>query len=122
MAHNLDEKQIAVIARIIHAANREYCLTHGDHSLSDWGATSEEVKASVMDGVIKRLESPAMTPAESHENWMKFKEEKGWKYGEKKDENLKTHPAMIPYDQLPEHQKRKDHLFNAIIDAFTTPE
>lgn len=119
MSVNIDEKQIAIIARVIHAANREFCATHGDFSLSDWAATSDEIKHSVIDGVVNRLKNPATTPEQSHENWMKFKEGQGWKYGPEKNEELKTHPAMLPYEQLPAHQKQKDHIFNAIVDALT---
>ena len=42
---------------------------------------------------------------------------RSWSYGEVKDAEAKTHPCLIPYDQLPEFQKAKDKLFVAIVDA-----
>jgi hypothetical protein len=45
---------------------------------------------------------------ESHINWMKFKQENGWKYGPVKSFEKKEHPDMVPYDQLLEVEKRKD--------------
>lgn len=28
----------------------------------------------------------------------------GWKYGEAKDPEAKTHPCLVPFDKLPEFQ------------------
>jgi hypothetical protein len=36
-------------------------------------------------------------------------------YGEVKDAVAKTHPCMVPYDDLPEFQRKKDALFLAIV-------
>lgn len=48
---------------------------------------------------------------------MKEKIGAGWGYGEVKDANAKTHPCIVPFDQLPEFQRKKDALFCAIVDA-----
>jgi len=32
-------------------------------------------------------------------------------------ETAKTHPDLVPFDQLPEHEKQKDRLFLAIVRA-----
>ncbi|GBR72772.1 hypothetical protein NO1_0254 [Candidatus Termititenax aidoneus] len=37
--------------------------------------------------------------------------------GEVKDENLKTHPCFVVYDQLPTKQRAKDQLFTTVVDA-----
>lgn len=29
----------------------------------------------------------------------------------------RTHPCMVPYDQLPQEQRVKDHLFGAAVRA-----
>ena len=54
---------------------------------------------------LKKLDS---TPEENHENWMHCKIEQGWKYGEIKDFEKKTHPDLVPFDQLPKIEKDKD--------------
>ena len=46
----------------------------------------------------------------SHQNWMRFKEADGWVYGPKKDAELKVHPCMVPFSDLPEDQKAKDEV------------
>ena len=63
------------------------------------------------------MKYPDATPADSHANWMAEKIADGWTYGEVKDADAKTHPCMVPYDQLPEFEKKKDALFLAIVGA-----
>jgi len=55
------------------------------------------------------------TPEEAHVNWMKRYLLMGWKYGEKRDQGLKTHPDLVPYDELPKDEKDKDAIFLALI-------
>ncbi len=57
------------------------------------------------------------TAQEQHEAWLIEKDRTGWKYGAVKDPVLKTHPCMVPYDELPEAQRKKDHLNLATIRA-----
>jgi hypothetical protein len=65
---------------------------------------------SLMDGVKFALENPNMKPEENHDNWMKMKLSQGWKYGDIKDLKKKTHPDLVPYEDLPEIEKRKDSM------------
>jgi hypothetical protein len=48
---------------------------------------------------------------------MEDKFKNGWKLGPVKDADKKEHPCLIPFDQLPEFQKKKDALFCAIVDS-----
>ena len=34
--------------------------------------------------------------------------EQGWTYGEKRDDVLKQHPCLVPYEELPEEEKVYD--------------
>ena len=43
-------------------------------------------------------------------------------HGPVKDEAAKTHPDLVPFDQLPEHEKQKDRLFMAIVRALAPEE
>lgn len=52
-----------------------------------------------------------------HDNWLKEKQADGWVYGEEKNLLIKTHPCILPYNELPEFQQKKDLLFSAIVDA-----
>lgn len=43
-----------------------------------------------------------------HEVWAKNRITQGWTYGEKRNDDLKTHPCLVPYEDLPEVEKDYD--------------
>ena len=43
-----------------------------------------------------------------HEVWAESRIEQGWSYGEERNDALKTHPCLIPYEELPEVEKAYD--------------
>ena len=43
-----------------------------------------------------------------HEVWAQTRISQGWTYGEQRDDELKTHPCLIPYEELPELEKEYD--------------
>ena len=62
----------------------------------------------LLDAINFMLEHPNITPEESHNNWMRMKTEQGWIYGEVKDFEKKTHPDLIPFNELPIIEQKKD--------------
>jgi hypothetical protein len=111
--------EIKRIARMCHAANRNWCREHGDFSQPRWHEAPEWQQRSVIDGVKFHLTNPDANDSASHDNWMAEKLREGWTYGEVKDLDAKTHPCMVPFDQLPREQQIKDRLFRAIVHAIT---
>jgi len=63
---------------------------------------------SYVDGINFALENPDITPEENHNNWMEMKIKQGWIYGNVKDFDKKTHPDLVPFNELPDIEKRKD--------------
>jgi hypothetical protein len=43
-----------------------------------------------------------------HENWALERMKEGWAYGPKRDGELKSHPSMVPYEDLEEAEKDYD--------------
>ena len=43
-----------------------------------------------------------------HEVWAKNRIEQGWSYGVERNDELKQHPCLIPYEELPEIEKAYD--------------
>lgn len=104
------------IANVCHQVNKAFCLGIGDNSQPEWELAPDWQRNSAINGVKAHIESGlTMLPQDSHESWMKQKESEGWVYGETKDVARKTHPCMIPYDQLPNEQKIKDLLFREVV-------
>ena len=40
-----------------------------------------------------------------HEVWAVTRIKQGWTYGEQRNDELKTHPCLVPYEDLPEEEK-----------------
>lgn len=43
-----------------------------------------------------------------HEVWAQSRIEQGWSYGKERNDTLKQHPCLIPYEELPEMEKAYD--------------
>ncbi len=43
-----------------------------------------------------------------HEVWASTRIQQGWRYGKRRDDELKTHPSLIPYEELSEEEKVYD--------------
>ena len=43
-----------------------------------------------------------------HEVWAESRMKLGWKYGRQRNDELKTHPCLVPYEELPEEEKEYD--------------
>lgn len=113
----MDIKKIRQIAAVCHEANRAYCASLGDQSQQSWEYAPEWQKDSAVSGVIHAVMNPDAGPEASHKSWCDQKLREGWKVGPVKDPELKEHPCLVDYDQLPVEQRAKDRLFIAIVKA-----
>ena len=43
-----------------------------------------------------------------HDVWSETRISQGWTYGPQRDDTLKTHPCLIPYEELPDSEKEYD--------------
>lgn len=43
-----------------------------------------------------------------HEVWAETRISQGWRYGKQRNDELKTHPCLVPYEELPEEEKKYD--------------
>lgn len=105
------------IAPICHAANKAWCEANGDWTQNDWREAEQWQRESAVKGVQFKIDNPNAGEDAQHNAWMADKVNDGWAYGSKKDAEAKTHPCIVPFDQLPEFQQKKDKLFCAIVDA-----
>jgi adenylate cyclase len=54
----------------------------------------------------------------NHEVWARGRLREGWTWGPRRDDRRKTHPQLVPYDELPESEKQYDR--NAAIESLKT--
>ena len=43
-----------------------------------------------------------------HDVWSETRIQQGWKYGPERNDELKTHPCLVPYEDLPDEEKEYD--------------
>lgn len=43
-----------------------------------------------------------------HNEWMAGRIEAGWQYGAKRDDDLKQHPCILPYEELSQEEREYD--------------
>lgn len=110
--------KIEDIAKICHEANRVFCESIGDMTQPFWQHAPDWQKSSAMNGVEFVLENLDANWDATHNNWMKEKIDNGWVYGEEKNTDKKTHPCLVPFDELPKEQQLKDVLFKNIVMSF----
>lgn len=106
------------VARVCHEANRALQYIHGDLAPSQpWDCEPADIRESSIAGV--RNVRDGSVPRDLHDCWVEGKKYQGWVYGPVKDGEKKTHPCMVPYYDLPQHQRDKDQLFFMIVTALT---
>jgi hypothetical protein len=117
---NLEDEMVTQIATVCHEANRAYCQTIGDFSQKPWDDAPDWQQASARMGVRFHRDNPNAGDSASHDSWMAQKVNDGWVCGPVKDEAKKEHPCMVPFEELPLNQQKKDALFRAIVHALLT--
>ena len=105
------------IARVCHQLNKAYCESIGDSSQLDWELSPEWQKESALLGVTFHINNSDAGDSASHDSWMKQKVDDGWVYGDIKNPDAKTHPCIVPFDDLPMEQQIKDKLFRQTVHA-----
>lgn len=114
-----DEDSIARIAEVVHEAVRAWQRANGQNPAPSWGRAPQWMRRDTSNAVVARLANPAATASAQHEHWLELKREAGWRHGKTKSGVKKTHPLIVPFNDLPEVEKRKDALVAAVIDALT---
>lgn len=111
------KSKIRIIAMACHEANRVWCQGEGDLSQKPWTEAEQWQRDSAIKGVEFRLANPEAKHDAQHNAWMADKVNDGWVYGPVKDSVAKTHHCIVPFEELPVFQQKKDALFCAIVDA-----
>lgn len=56
------------------------------------------------------------SPEELHDDWVRAYEAMGWAYGPERNIEAKTHPDMVPFDELEQREQDKDAVFVALCE------
>jgi hypothetical protein len=113
----MNEVNVMQIAVVCHQANKAWCEANEDYSQKDWEQAEDWQRDSAIKGVEFAIANPDAGDSAQHNAWSADKVAGGWVYGEVKDPVKKTHPSLVPFEQLPEFQQKKDRLFRAIVNS-----
>lgn len=111
--------QIEEIAIVCHQANKAWCEQNGDFTQENWNSAQDWQKESAIKGVQFAVENPDAPASAQHDAWSADKVSDGWVYGPVKDAGERQHPCLVPFEELPEFQQKKDKLFKAIVQALS---
>lgn len=82
-----------------------------------WSERDEAFRAQFLDVIAmmcSRLRKSS--PEELHDDWVGAYEAMGWEYGPERDPEAKTHPDMVPFDDLEPREQAKDAVFVALCE------
>jgi folate-binding Fe-S cluster repair protein YgfZ len=113
----MTELDVIAIAKVCHEANKAWCEVNGDETQKSWYAAEQWQRDSAIRGVEFKIANPDAPDSAQHDAWSKDKLDNGWQYGNEKDAELKTHPCLVPFEELPDFQQKKDKLFQAIVTS-----
>lgn len=108
---------ILKIAEMAYEVNRAYRRKIGQTPPKPWSDLNLNEREQYCNGVEFLLAYPNAPLNAQHDNWLHAKRALGWVYGKTLDPEKKTHPNMVPYDQLPEEEREKDRLFRRVVEA-----
>ncbi len=64
--------------------------------------TSDVRLPEALEGLVEQMAKNV------HEVWAQGRIQQGWTYGEERNDALKQHPCLVPYEQLPDSEKEYD--------------
>lgn len=70
--------------------------------------TPKPVKTDDVELPAELLELSEQISKNTHEVWAEGRLRDGWTYGEERDDAKRTHPCLIPYEELSEEEKAFD--------------
>lgn len=66
---------------------------------------SDTADVVLPDSVIALVE---LLAEHVHDTWARRRRAEGWRYGDRRDDDARTHPGLVAYADLPESEKAYD--------------
>lgn len=102
---------------VYEAARLAACAAEAPIIPEQWNDRDEAFRAQFRN-VIEQQCGPDRkdSPEELHDDWVMAYEAMGWRFGPTRDAAAKTHPDMVPYDELGQLEQDKDAVFVALCE------
>jgi RyR domain len=105
------------LAKVAYEAMRAYNQTLGVYSEKPWDQLAEPEQNAHVQRVAYRLDNPGAPDAALHDQWVMQMFWAGWRWGEVRNQQDRTHPELMPFTTLPEVDQYREKLFAAIVRA-----
>jgi hypothetical protein len=105
----LDER----LATLGYETTRAWNEANGEPAKKPWDEAEPWRRQAALESVRKAIAGG--TAPQLHESWRAERLKEGWRYGEEKSDEAKTNPALQPYSQLTDTQKRAADLFAGAV-------
>jgi hypothetical protein len=63
---------------------------------------------------LKKCAAESTSDSDRHEAWIRMHVDDGWVYGEQFDPKAKTHPNLMPWEDLPDSTRSKAKIFDIV--------
>jgi len=103
------------IALVAHQVMAAYRASIGDNQQTSWNEASEDKRTASIARAQAVIDNPNVPPEVAHADWIRARKAEGWKPGKKRDNDAKTHPMLIPFEDLPNEQKTEEYLYRAVV-------
>lgn len=114
----VSEDIMITAARAAHEAIRALQIANNEEGVAlPWEKAARDIRDSCKVGVQRVIDNPDVTSEELHNSWIDTKVSQGYTYGPKRDDELKQHHCLVPYDQLSSYDKSKDLIFRNVVKA-----
>ena len=121
MRKQFDRTLVEKIAKLIYECCRiEAEIMERRIVPEEWSKRDSAFREQFVEHVAQYLtspEKPLPTPKAAHDSWMESYKAMGWKYGPIRDPEAKTHPDMVPYEELPQDERDKDEIFLIFVET-----
>ena len=107
--------QIETVAELAHEIIRALAHETDGTVMPPWSEAPEWMQKSSLEMVTAMYKDPSLPASHFHDVWMKQRTDAGWKWGPVRNEETKENPAMVPYTDLPPHQRAKDAALKAMV-------
>ena len=82
-----------------------------------WDQRENDFRAQFLNVIAKQCGPNRCRSAEQlHENWVEAYRKNGWTYGPVRNVEKRTHPDMVPYEELGQLERDKDAVFVALCE------
>jgi len=109
---NIDPKIIEKAAIKAHEIYKYFIESVSDEKVPGWELAEDWQRESSIENVKAVINGSSSDPEEEHKRWYKEKIDSGWKYGPVKDGELKTHPCLVDFFELPIYKRALDPIIN----------